>query len=322
MTEVARIGTEHATVTACLAELEKRGLSRNAAAKQIGVSGATLGLWLRGEYQGNVAAVETKVARWLYTRREAERLSLEGAGLGIHRDLAVTEEVSAVLARAQTAGDIVLVCGRSGGGKSWAAEHYCESRASAFYVSMTCSVRTISGLLKRVSESVGAYGDHRSAMETEGRVIDRLRDRGSLIVIDEAHHLRALLLDELRCIRDLAGCGVALIGDDSIRMTLGRCPQIVGRISSRLETGTPGEGDVATLLEGVIGRRPTRREIDAASASARGPGGLHALRRTLERAWMAARLAGRDRVEIDDLESAGQEAASLEDVVGKKRSVA
>jgi len=318
MTDITRIGPASGTVTECLEELEKQGLSRNKAAAQIGVSGATLGLWLRGKYTGDVAEVDAKVSRWLHTRREAERHSLEAAGLDVHRNLAVTEEVGAVLAHAHAAGDIVLVHGRSGGGKSWAAEQYCATHSSAYFVRMTPTVRSLAGMLGRVSDAVGAYGDHRSTQAAEDKVVEQLHGRHALLAIDEAEHLPGRSLEALRCIRDIAGCGLALIGDDTIRMTLGRHPKIVGRIASRLNTAAPREGDVATLLQGVIKRRPTRREIDVALAVARGPGGLHALRRALERAWMAASIAGRDRVEIADLEAAGREAASLEDVVDKK----
>ena len=305
----------------CLGEMEKQGLSRNVAARRVGVSPATLGLWLRGEYTGDNKAVEAKIERWLLTQQEAERHNLKAAGLDTHRDLAVTDEVGAVLAHAQAVGDVVLIHGRSGAGKSWAAQHYCRTHSSAYYTSMTCAVRSLAGLLGRVGDAVGAYADHRSALEAETAVIERLRDRRALLAVDEAHHLTARLLDELRCIRDISGCGLALIGHDSIRITLARCPQIVGRIASRLGKGAPDEGDVATLVSGILGRRASRREVDAAMTAARGPGGLHALRRTLERAWMAARIAGNDAIRIEDIESASLEAKALE-VVDRQRSVA
>lgn len=314
MTDVRRLVPADSTKFECLAEMDKQKLSRNVAAKRIGVSSATLSQWLSGKYAGDVAAVEAKVERWLHTQREAERHSLEAAGLDIHRDLGVTDEVVATLAHAQAVGDVVLVHGQSGAGKSWGARHYCRTHSSAYYVSMTCAVRSLSGMLGRVSSAVGAYADHRSALEAETAVIDRLRDRRALLVIDEAHHLSARLLDELRCIRDIAGCGLALIGDDAVRMTLARCPQIVGRISNRLERRSPGEGDVATLVSGVLGRRASAREVKTALAVARGPGGLHALRRMLERAWMAARVVDRERIEIDDLEAASLEVSTDEEI--------
>ena len=295
----------------CQRALEADGLSRNAAARQIGVSSATLSLWLNGTYKGDNDKIQDKVKRWLKTRREADRLTLAAAGLQLHRDLGVTDEVSSVLAHAHAVGDIVLIHGASGRGKSWAAARYCETHSNACLMNATRAVKSVAGLLKRVGDAVGSYGDHRSAMETEDAIIAKLVDRRALLVVDEAHHLSAMLLDELRLIRDLSGCGLALIGDDAIRMTLGRCPQIVGRIASRLAMNAPSQGDVAELLAGVIRRRPSKREIEAAMVSARGPGGFHSLRRSLERAWMAAQVAGRDRVELNDLDAAVDEATDV-----------
>ena len=297
----------------CLAEMERLGLSRNAASKRIGVSAATLGLWLRDDYDGNVPAVEAKVRKWLDTEREAAKLSIRSAGLDVHRDLGVTGEVTALLAHAQAVGDVVLVHGQSGAGKSWAARHYCETHAVAWYLQMTCAVRSLSGLLELVSEAVGAGAWHPSALKAERAVIERLRDRGALLVVDEAHHLTARLLDELRCIRDVAGCGLALIGDNSLTATLTRCPQIVGRIGGRLQKKKPAEADVAAMVSGVLGRRAARREIKAAMLAAAGPGGLHALRRLLARAWMAARHDGSEEIRAEDLDfAAGIAQAEIE----------
>ena len=296
----------------CLAEMERLGLSRAAAAKRVGVSGATLGLWLRDDYDGNVAAVEAKVRKWIDTEREAAKLSIKSAGLDVHRDLGVTGEVAALLAHAQAVGDVVVVMGQSGTGKSWAARHYCETHAVAWYLQMTCAVRSLSGLLELVSEAVGSGAWHPSALKAERAVIERLKDRGALLVVDEAHHLTARLLDELRCIRDVAGCGLALLGDDSLTSTLTRCPQIVGRIGGSLRKKKPAESDVAALVSGVLGRRAARREVKAAMTAATGPGGLHALRRCLARAWMSARSGGRGEIAAEDLEFAAGIAQAAE----------
>ena len=259
----------------CQAALDEDGLSRNAASREIGVSVATLSTWLNGKYKGDNDKIEAKAQRWLQTRREADQLTLKMAGLDKHRDLGVTDEVAAVLAHAHAVGDIVLIHGASGRGKSWAAARYCETHSNAYQVNATQAVKSVAGLLKRVADAVGAYGDHRSAMATEDAVIAKLLDRRAMLVVDEAHHLSAMLLDELRLIRDLSGCGLALIGDDAIRMTLGRCPQIVG-------AGCLTAGD--RRAQRGRRRRPAGRRDPAAAVkagnprggvlSARGPGGV------------------------------------------------
>ena len=296
---------DRATREEFLAEIERLGISQNAAARLIdGVSTSALSGWLRGTYKGDVAAVEEKIGRWLHTQRQARRHSLEAAGLDVHRDLDIADQVASLLGHAQAVGDVVLIHGASGVGKSWSAQHYCRTHSTAFYGEMTPSVMSLNGLLGQIGTLVGAGGRHNSAVEAQTAIIDTLRDRGALLCVDEAHHLSARLLDQLRRIRDLSHCGLALIGDSSVRMTLGRCPQIVGRIGGRLERRSPSEPDVELLVAAILNRQPTRRELKSAIGVARGPGGLHALRRMLARAWMKARTQGREAISADDIQEA------------------
>ncbi len=293
------------------AEMDARALSIAQAAREIGtgVSAATLSRWLRGEYPGDNQAVEGRIGRWLETRAEAAKASIGGAGLDRHAKTETTAEIAAALAYAQAMGDVVLVHGPSGRSKTWTARRHCAARTGASYLSVTGATVTLAGLLARLAEAVGAGARHGSALEAETAIVSRLDGRGALLVIDEAHHLRAGLIDELRCIRDLAGCGLALIGDDSIRMTLGRCPQVMGRIALRVDLRGLPEADVAAIAAGPLGRRPTDRELKALVATARGPGGLHALRRLLARAWMLARDEGRNAIDAGDLAAAAEESA-------------
>ena len=217
-----------------------------------------------------------------------------------------------MLAHAQAAGDVVLSHGRSGAGKSWAVERYCATHTPACRLSVTSAVATLPGLLARVAGAVGAGARHPSGLAAETAIVTRLEGRGALLCVDEAHHLSPRLLDELRCIRDLAGCGLALVGGDELRTVLyasSRFDQIVGRIGIRLPLGIAAEADIVELAAGILGRRPNKSETNHLIAAARGAGGLHALRRLLARAWVAAHGSGRERIADDDLAQAAGEAA-------------
>jgi len=299
-------------VAACRAEMEAANLSITDVAREIGagVSTTTASKWLRNVYEGDVPAVTTRVLAWLRTRRETARRAMSAAGLDRHVPLGVTEEIEAVLAHAQAAGDVVLIHGRSGAGKSWALARYCAAHTPSFRVAMTGAVVTLAGLLSRVAAAVGAGQRHGSALAAETAIVGRLQGRGALLVVDEAHHLSPRLLDELRCIRDLAGIGLALVGGDELWSALAssaRCDQIVGRIGIRLPLGTAADADVLDLAATVLGRRPAGGESKRLVAAARGAGGLHALRRLLARAWLLARGEGRDRIGAEDLQTAAEE---------------
>ncbi len=294
----------------CRAEMEAAGLSAARAAREVGVSSATLSTWLRGAYKGDSANVARRVEAWIETRREAARRSLAPAGLDRHVDLGVTGDVEAALGHAQATGDIALVHGRPGAGKTWAARRYCASRAGTAYVAVTGATTSLAGMLFRVAEAAGAGGQHPSALAAETAIVARLEGRTALLVVDEAHHLNARQLDELRCLRDLAGCGLGLLGDDSIRQTLARCPQVTGRTGVRVALGAAPEADVAALAQSVLGRRPAREERAALMAAGRGPGGLHALRRLLAGAWLMARADGRGAIAAGDLAAAAESEAA------------
>ena len=298
-------------VAACRAEMEAAGLSISRASREIGegVSNGTLSRWLRGEYEGDIAAVEARIARWLETRAEAASRSLGGARLDRHAETEASADIAAALAYAQAVGDVVLIHGPSGRGKTWTARRHCEARTAAFYIQFTRSTRTLNGMLYRLAETVGAGAQHASAQDAETAIVERLQGRGALIVVDEAHHLRAALIDELRCIRDVAGCGLALIGDNSIHLTLAWCPQVVGRIGMRVDLKHQREEDVAAIAAGPLGRRPAKGELKALTGTARDAGGLHGLRRLLARAWMVAHADGRDRIEAADIAAAVEGAA-------------
>ena len=297
---------------ACRDEMAATGLSNGRAAREIDVSPTVLSKWLRGLYEGDVPAVNAKVARWLETRAEARRRDLAPAGLDRHVDLGVTEDVMAALAHAQAAGDVVLIHGRSGAGKSWAATHYCRQRSAAWRMVATGAIGSVAGLLNRLARTVDAGDGHVSALAAESAVIDRLEGRGALLCVDEAHHLSPRLLDELRCLRDLAGCGLALIGGDELWTTLtrsGRSDQIIGRIGIRLPLGRASDDDVAALARAVLDRAPSAGERKLLVRAATGAGGLHSLRRLLMRAWVVARAEGRDQITSGDLAAAAEAGA-------------
>ena len=160
---------------------------------------------------------------------------------------------------------------------------------------------------------IGAGRHHRSALEAERTIIDRLHDRQALQVVDEAHHLRDKLLDELRIIRDRAGCGLALVADETIRMALTRCQQVDGRIGLKIDLATQPMTDVEDIAAGVLERRPSKVELKTLNAVGRGPGGLHAMRRLLGRAWMVAQAAGRESIEANNITTAADEGVAADE---------
>ena len=304
--EAARL----AAAQACEAELQARGLSRGRAAREIDISAPRLSRWLAGTYPAaGVPGTTARVEAWLARIAEGDALSIAGAGLDRHARLEATRDVHAALAQAQATGDVALVTGPSGAGKTWAAQRYCARRASAIYLEVCGATVSHAGLLGLVAEAVGAGPRHASALAARIAAVAALRDRGALLVVDEAHHLSAALVDDLRRVRDMSGAGLALIGGAGLAMTVASRAEIAGRIGARLTLKAAAETDVRALAQNVLGRRPDKAERAALLAAARGPGGLHALRRLLTRAWTIARAEGMEHIGREELLAAAEDGA-------------
>lgn len=305
MADIISIGGGDAETVraACRAEMDAAGLPIKQASREMGkgVGTATLSRWLAGSYTGDVPAVTARVAAWLQTRREGAAHSLAAAGLDRFAKTAAAADIEDALAYAQATGDIVLIHGPSGRGKTRTAEHYRAAHTGVHYLEATPAMTTMAGLLAAVAEAIGEPGEMRSAREAERLVIRNLRGRGALLVIDEADYLRASLLDELCSIRNKSGCGLALIGYDSVRMTVARCPKVIGRVGMRVDLRVLPAADVAAIAAGPLGRRPGKAEVKALVKAARGKGGLHTLRRVLTEAWKLAQTEGREGIDAESL---------------------
>ena len=142
----------------------------------------------------------------------------------------------------------------------------------------------------------------------------------TLIVVNEAHHLRDRLLDEFRIIRGRAGRGSALVADETIRMALARCQQVDGRIGLRIDLATQPTSDVEDIAAGVLERRPAKVELKTLNAIGKGLGGRRAMLLLLRCAWMVAHAADRDAIEADDITAAADEGTAADEGAAAQRA--
>ena len=132
---------------AVAAEIAACGLSQAEAARGMGVSPTTLSRWTRGDYAGSNDRVTGAGQSWLDARAESRERTLAPAGLDCHAGLGVTHEVMAALGHARATGDVVLVHGRSGAGKSHALSRYAATRAGVYCVTATSGVTSLGGCM-------------------------------------------------------------------------------------------------------------------------------------------------------------------------------
>jgi DNA transposition AAA+ family ATPase len=108
-------------------------------------------------------------------------------------------------------------------------------------------------------------------------------------LVDEAHHLADVSVEEVRAIFDATSIGVVFIGSRQIRERWSgrRWSQLTSRVFQRIDIETPLPDDIDAICKatGIEGKRPRVLLHNAA----RMPGGLRVVRKIL---GVAAGLAG------------------------------
>src|SRR5262245_52872778 len=82
------------------------GISQNAAAKEAGISAATLSQWLSGSYAGNVGKIAGQLVAWLNRRAASRELSSVMPPMPSWIETPTARRIYQALEYAQLAGDI------------------------------------------------------------------------------------------------------------------------------------------------------------------------------------------------------------------------
>lgn len=271
--------------------LQSAGITQAAAARQIGISAPVLAQWLAGKYEGDNAGVSGKVTSWLDGR--AER-ALTVAGVPAVDEFLPTEAGSAmgrVLSFTHQSADVGVIYGGAGDGKTTALRRYARDRPSVWLATMTPATAGLVSALEEVCWAIGATPRGSGAAALHRSIVERLRGSGGLLMIDEAQHLSAAALDQLRAISDAAGVGVVLSGNEEMfyRVAETSAPafaQLASRIGQRVRLSSPTPADVATIA-GAYGVTEAAAH-DAARRVAREPGALRAVVKALRLAHSEA----------------------------------
>lgn len=313
MAQVAQMplqGMEAPVIARANAVIDEEGLTLDEAAREIGVSPTMLSQLRSGTYPSRPDRGIRQIEAWLRLRGEAARHGQPRRSA--HAELSVSTEIETLFMHAQGASDCVLVYGAAGSGKTYSARRYVARQSQAWLATMSPAVRSPLALLRRVADAVGVeLRSARSAAALEDGLVHHLRNRRALLIIDEAHHLSQALLDEIRCVHDRGGCGLAYVGNEPLwpRLAGGeRAAQLVSRIGPyRLRLGRPGAGDAEALATTMLGRplqAPERKLVCTVAARA---GGLRGIVQTVHAAHAYALGRGAEGIAREDLAAAAGE---------------
>lgn len=268
----------------------ERKLTQTQLAREIGVSGSALNQWLAGVYAGDNPAIEAKLRIWVDAYHSRRRSSSQMPAAPEWVATPTGQRIISALAYAQVAGDIAIIYGGAGVGKTSAIRHYALGALNVWHVTMTPASASVVTALEEICAAIG-INEQGGAARLHRAIVRRVRSTGGLIVIDEAQHLSTAALDQIRSIHDATGIGIALVGNTEVyaRMTGGSRAAYLDRLYSRIGKRVHVRGSTADDVAAMIDAWRVDKSCRATLADiARRPGALRALTKVLRLAGMHA----------------------------------
>lgn len=289
-----------------LLQKEDPSLSQAEIVRQSGVGSTAMSQWINGHYPGDNVKLEAAIVRWIdiYVTRKMEAKAFPKAPDWVPTPTG--ERIISALGYAQLAGDISVVYGGAGLGKTSAIKQYQRLSPNVWLATMSSCTASNTTALEEIVDAldIDAAG---GAAKLQRAIIKRIKGSMGLIVIDEAQHLSINALEDIRSIHDKTGIGIALVGNEAVysRMTGGNraayLDRLFSRIGKRVKLTRSTKVDIDTLIKAwkidFNGCRAALHDI------ASKPGALRGMTKVLRMASMFAAGEGR-QISSDDIKAA------------------
>lgn len=235
------------------------GWSQAEVARRAEVASSTFSQFMTGNYPtGKYGPIAADLARFLDAyHREAEVRAVEP----VEPTFVLTptgKKVHAALSHAQFLSDISLIVGPPGVGKTAAADQYAARTPRVMKLAARPSLASTNALMMALiteHHPTPALVSARS-LAARAQVVRTMLGKGWLLIVDEAQHVGAEALEELRIIHDETKCGLCFIGNPKVLSRIqgeardASYAQLFGRVGWRVSlTKKDVETDVVAVLE-------------------------------------------------------------------------
>lgn len=235
--------------------LEGTGYTQKQVATKSKLSTAVVSQYLSGSYAGNIANVEAALGDFI--RREEERARRrEVKEAFVHTRLA--DMALTLITETHLAGDIGVIYGPAGMGKSMALRQYAASSRGAILIEADPGY-TARVLLQELCARLGVKKTG-TIHELSDECVDALKDTGWVVLVDEAELLPYRALEALRRVHDRSGVAVVLAGMPRLLINLkgsrGEFAQLYSRVGMALDLdahkGKSEVEDFNTILASLL----------------------------------------------------------------------
>jgi DNA transposition AAA+ family ATPase len=273
---------------------EGKRISQAKAAQALGYSSGVVSAYKSRTYQGNVKAFEEAVDAWL--KREARRVAKIDVPTA---ETSTLDSVRKAVTMAQDDRDIAVIVGDSGTGKTTALRAYAAESHSAILIEVDSSF-TKNVLVTEIARAAGVESKG-SMTAVIARIVEALRGRDTVVLIDEADYLSDGSLELVRrVINDKAETGVVLCGLPRLKYKLENLrndhQQLTSRVGVLLEVKRLAKPDAVKIIEGVW-RSLAKETVEAFVKTANG-----SVRTLVKLICRVHQVMGINRIETPDAE--------------------
>ncbi|HAX4917311.1 TPA: AAA family ATPase [Escherichia coli] len=275
-------------------------------ALESGLSTGTISSFINDKYNGDNERVSQMLQRWLEKYHAVAELPEPPRFV----ETQTVKQIWTSMRFASLTESIAVVCGNPGVGKTEAAREYRRTNNNVWMITITPSCASVLECLTELAFELGMNDTPRRKGPLSRALRRRLEGTQGLVIIDEADHLGAEVLEELRLLQESTRTGLVLMGNHRVysNMTGGNrtveFARLFSRIAKRTAINKTKKADVKAIADAwqINGEN----ELELLQQIAQKPGALRILNHSLRLAAMTAHGKG-ERVNEDYLRQAFRE---------------
>lgn len=259
----------------------------------VDIPGGTLQPFCKGNYAGR----NEDIARRLFKFKQAEESrSQHKEGIPVEPDYfesPTSLRIRSILAEAASGNFTVGGLG-AGMCKTKTAEDFLGRVSPAWMITLDELTRDVGPVVRLVEKAIGLRSPRNWASNVSQDIMEFLKKKRALLIVDEANHATRKTLEQLRRWHDYAGVGICLLGNEELvaRIETGKERDAFGRLNSRISErliqNMLEEEDVTCFCDAWNIFNPGIRSLLMDVALRPGSGGLRECRQIIKKASIIA----------------------------------